>query len=315
MRMPGLLLLIAAAVAGACTGTAEVSSPAPARTIAISFDDATLPDGPLFDGRERTRRLIAALETAGVEEAMFFVTTGNVERAEHGDERIRSYASAGHVLGNHSHSHEWLHRTDPDDYIADLDIAIARLAAFDQVLPYFRFPFLDEGRDVETRDRLRAALAERGLANGYVTVDTWDWFLVDLTREAQEAGTDVDLDALRDLYVDVILKSTEYYDAMARDTLGRSPHHVLLLHENDLAALFVDDLVAEYRRRGFRIVQVTEAFGDPIAGREPDTLYLGQGRIAALAHEAGREAAGLPSPTENEDYLRKRFQDEVLGRP
>ena len=315
MRIPGLLLAVAAAVVGACTGTAEVSPPAPARTIALSFDDATLPDGPLFDGRERTRRLIAALETAGVEEAMFFVTTGNVERNEHGDERIRSYASAGHVLGNHSHSHWWLHQTDTDEYIADLDTAIARLAVFDKVLPYYRFPFLDEGRDLDTRDRLRMALGERGLANGYVTVDTWDWFLVDLTQEAEEAGTDVDLDALRDLYVDVILKSTEYYDAMARDTLGRSPHHVLLLHENDLAALFVDDLVAAYRRRGFRIVPVTEAFSDPIAGREPDTLYLGQGRVAALAHEAGVEAAGLPSPTENEEYLRKRFRDEVLGRP
>jgi hypothetical protein len=111
--------------------------------------------------------------------------------------------------------------------------------------------------------------------------------------------------------VDVITRSTEFYDAMAQETLGRSPHHVLLLHENDLAAMFVGDLVSELRRRGFRIVPATVAFEDPIADREPDTLYLGQGRIAALAHEAGREPASLVSPTEDEVYLRQRFEQEV----
>jgi peptidoglycan/xylan/chitin deacetylase (PgdA/CDA1 family) len=315
MHSPGLLLAILAAVSAACSATTDAPQAAPERTIALTFDDATLPDGPLFDGTERTRRLIAALDAAGVTEAMFFVTTGNVERAEDGDERIRSYAAAGHALGNHSHSHRWLHQTDPDEYVADLDTAIAALAAFDNVQPYFRFPFLDEGRDLATRDRLRAALAERGLRNGYVTVDTWDWFLVDLTREAQDAGTAVDRKALGALYVDVILKSTEYYDALAQETLGRSPQHVLLLHENDLAALFIGDLVAALQRNGFQIIPATEAFSDPIAAREPDTLYLGQGRIAALAHEAGADGSRLPSPTENEDYLRKRFRQEVLRQP
>lgn len=305
------------AIAGGC---ALDSEPVPgdrslsARTIAITFDDATLPDGPLFDGAERTRRLIDALDKAGVEEAMFFVTTGNVER-EGGTQRIRDYAAAGHALANHSHSHDWLHQTAADDYIADLDRAIARLAEFDGVEPYYRFPYLDEGRDLEKRDRLREALRERELRNGYVTVDTWDWYLVNLTQEARAADIEIDLDNLQDLYVDVITRSTLYYDAMAERTLGRSPHHVLLLHENDLAALFIDELVAVLEASGFRIIPATEAFADPIAGREPDTLYLGQGRIAALAHEAGADPASLPSPTENEDYLRRRFEAEVAALP
>ena len=80
-----------------------------------------------------------------------------------------------------------------------------------------------------------------------------------------------------------------------------------------LAALFVGDLVAELRARGFRIVPATQAFEDPIAAEEPDTLYLGQGRIAALAHVAGWKPADLVSPTEDEDYLRRRFEQEVTG--
>ena len=120
---------------------------------------------------------------------------------------------------------------------------------------------------------------------------------------------------LKDLDVDDIGRSTEFYDAMAQKPLGRSRHHVLLLHENDVAALYIGDLVTALRERGFRIISPSEAFTDPIAEAEPDTLFLGQGRIAALAHEEGWAVRDLVSPTEDEDYLRRRFQEEVVALP
>lgn len=302
---PGLLLL-----------ALSVSVQSEERTIALTFDDVTLGDRSILTGIARTERLIGELSDAGVGQAMFFVTTRNVEsRGESGPARLRAYSNAGHVLANHSHSHQWLWRTDTETYIADLDRAIAFLADYEDVEPLYRFPFLDEGRALDKRDSLREVLASRGLKNGYVTIDTYDWHLDALAQTAKDSGTDLDLNKLRDLYVDVIIRSTEFYDAMAQKVLGRSPHHVLLLHENDLAALFVGDLVAGLRDRGFRIVPATEAFNDPLADREPDTLFLGQGRVAALAHEAGWEVADLISPTENEEYLRKRFEAEVATLP
>ena len=69
------------------------------------------------------------------------------------------------------------------------------------------------------------------------------------------------------------------------------------------------------RKRGFRIIPATRAFSDPIADREPDTLFLNQGRVAALAHEAGWEPNDLISPTEDEEYLRQRFEAEVVALP
>ncbi len=309
-------LIIAVWLVAGCVEPEAMSPESPERTIALTFDDATRGDGPFFSGVERTDKLIQALSQAGVVEAMFFVTTRNVANAgTSGPVRLRAYTDAGHVLGNHSHSHQWLWRTETDAYIADLDKAIAFLADFDNVQPFYRFPFLDEGRAIDQRDALRKALDSRGLNNGYVTIDTYDWYLVSLAQEARRAGTDFDLDDLRDLYVDVIVRSTEFYDSMAQQALGRSPHHVLLLHENDLAALFIGDLVEELREHGFRIIPSTVAFDDPIAAREPDTLSLGQGRIAALAHEAGWASRELVSPTEDENYLRNRFAAEVVALP
>ena len=305
-----------ALLGGAVTACAQLNShpqESDRRTIALTFDDVTRGDGPFFTGEQRTRALIQALSLAGVEEAIFFVTTKNVDQAESGAARLQAYTDAGHVLGNHSNSHLWLSRTDTDDYIADLDEARVKLNRYDSVQPFYRYPYLDEGRAIDKRDALRGALSERGLRNGYVTIDTYDWYLASLANEARDAGQEFELVDLRDLYVDVIVRSTEFYDAMAQRTLGRSPHHVLLLHENDVAALYIGDLVAELRERGFRIISPAEAFSDPIAEREPDTLFLGQGRIAALAHEAGWATRDLVSPTENEDYLRRRFEEEVVA--
>ena len=308
MRLFSTLVVLAVTLyAGAQSGE---------RTIALTFDDATRGDGAMFTGEERTTALIDVLKRSGVEGAMFFVTTRNtIRRGESGPSRLRAYAEAGHLLANHSHSHPWLHKTDTDDYIADLDRAIAFLADYENVAPYYRFPFLDEGRALEKRDRLRSALEARELRNGYVTVDTYDWSLDSLVKLAVESGIKIDNEKLCGLYADVIVSSTEFYDSMAQETIGRSPHHVLLLHENDLAALCVGDLVAELRDQGFRIIPADAAFTDPISEREPDTLYLGQGRIAALAHEAGWAPRDLVSPTEDEEYLRKRFEQEVAALP
>ena len=304
-----LLLLLLLPLA-ACAAAPAAS---PEKRIALTFDDAPLRDGPLLDGPERTRRLIAALKEAGVKQAAFFVTTGNL-RTPADDERIKAYTTAGHVLGNHSNGHRWLRRIGAEAYLADLDEARGKLVRFDNVRPWFRYPFLDEGKDAAARDAVRAGLSERRLANAYVTVDTWDWALVDLVRQARAAGKEVDLDALRALYLEVMLSAVEAYDRLAMETLGRSPAHVLLAHENDVSALYVADLVRALRKRGWTIVSPDEAYADPIAAAVPDTLHNGNGRVAALAAVKGVDPARLADRYHDEALLKRLFEERVVKR-
>ena len=162
------------------------------------------------------------------------------------------------------------------------------------------------------RDALRAALRERGLLNGYVTVDNFDWAIDDLARKAVEAGTEIDRAALGKLYVETIVQTADFNDRIARETLGRSPTHVLLLHETDLNALFIVDLVAGLRAAGWTIVTMDEAYRDPIARMEPDTLYLGGGRVAALANVAGRAPETLGHERTDEAELARLFEERVV---
>ena len=180
------------------------------------------------------------------------------------------------------------------DYLADVDRAEDWLEGRKGRRPWFRFPFLDEGRgDKAKRDAVRAGLKARGLSNGYVTAEASDWNMEALAGQAAERGKKMDIEALRDLYVESHVEAAEFYDALARRTLGRSPAHVLLLHETDLAALFVGDLVTALRRRGWEIVTADKAYADPIGRLRPD-VPSAQGTLTeALAWEKGLPSAAL----------------------
>jgi len=280
----------------------------PRGRIALTFDDAPLGDGAFFTGAERTERLISGLDEAGVRGAMLFVLTENIAAEPGGAARLQAYAHAGFLLANHTHAHSGLSNTETEAFLAGIDEAASILSSFDGQAPYFRFPYLDEGRPAEKRDAVRAGLKARGLRQGYVTIDNYDWYMNALAAEAVSKGHPLDMEALGAAYVENLVSDVEFYDEIARATLGRSPAHVLLLHENDLAALFVGDLVGALRAQGWQIVTAEEAFADPIADEQPDTLFNGQGRIAALAYVSGLyKRTDLIAPNEDEDWLRADF--------
>ncbi len=289
------------------------------KRIALSFDDAPKGDGPVFSGDDRAVELLDALARSNVEEVVFFVTTSHFEKND-GRERVESYAAAGHLIANHSHSHLWANRTDTDQYIGDIYRAEALLDGFDNRRPWFRFPFLDEGRETGKRDAIRAAIADRGLMNGYVTIDNYDWYLDAKWKEAVDAGKDVDVDALQKVYVEMLLGAVNFYNDLAETALGSSPAHVLLLHENDVAASFIDDLVVALREDGWSIIGPDEAYADPIAARVPETLLTGQGHVAALAIEAGVDNRTLTHLAIEEDQIdallaeRDVFRDKEAAR-
>jgi peptidoglycan/xylan/chitin deacetylase (PgdA/CDA1 family) len=285
-------------------------APATAREIAITFDDAPTNDTALMTGEERTKRLIAALKAADIEQAAFF----SVPRGKPATElpRLAAYAAAGHLIANHSDTHRNLRNLSPEEYLKDLSAADTILKHIPNFRPWFRFPFLAEGETREKRDAVRAGLRAMNYVQGYVTVDNYDWYLNTLANNAKKDGQAVDEAALRDLYVEMLLKAVEFYDAIAVKTLNRSPRHVLLLHENDLAALYIGDLATELRKRGWTIVGAEAAYADPIAKIEPDTLFLNQGRVAAIAHTKGAKPIDLVHEDEDEAALEALFAARAL---
>jgi peptidoglycan/xylan/chitin deacetylase (PgdA/CDA1 family) len=283
-----------------------------AQKIAITFDDAPIRDGQYYTGVQRTDTLIKKLREAGVT-AAFFCTPGNA-RDETAMARLKLYNDAGHIIANHTFSHRRIESLDANGYIEDIKMADSVINGFSNFMRWFRYPFLDEGKTREARDSVRTGLRDMGYTNGYVTIDNYDWYINSLFMNALKEKQTVNYDKLRELYIQHLIESIKFYDNIGRETLGRSPAHILLLHENDIAALFIDELVKEIRAQGYEIISPVEAYKDPIAEVIPDVLMNGQGRVSAIAKEKGYKG-NLGQQSEDEEYLDKLFEREnVFGK-
>jgi len=255
-----------------------------AKTIALTFDDAPRGDGPLLSGEQRSKELIAKLEAHGAVPSAFFVTTQGLKH-DGNKQRIHRYADAGHIIANHSHTHQWLHKTGSSTYIQDIRVAESLLKDYSNRRPWYRYPYLDEGRELSQRNNIRTQLDNLDIMSAYVTVDNYDWYIESKWQQAVDESKLVDMDALRDVYISMLMSAVKFYDELANDVLGRSPHHVLLLHENDLAAVFIGDLIDALKDDGWEIISPDTAYQDEIADYVPKTLRTGQGRVAAIAHD------------------------------
>lgn len=280
--------------------------------IAFTFDDAPRSDGALYTGLKRSEILIKKLKEYQVPQVAFFVNSVNMDDV--GTLRIKMYGQAGHIIANHSHSHPRINDIGVESFIDEIDKAHRHIKDLHGFRPWFRFPYLDEGKEDADRDRIRKALKERGYMNGYVTVDNYDYYLEHMYQQAMKEHKKINYDLLKDLYIEHIWESAQFYENIARKALGRSPKHVLLLHENDLAALFMDDLISYFRGEGWQIISPEEAYKDPIAGRIPDVGMNNQGRVAAIALEKGWKPQDLVQRSESEAYLRDYFTKKKVFR-
>ncbi len=290
--------------------SASAAQPCLDKRLALTFDDAPTANTVVLDGTQRTQLIIKALKDANVEQAAFFAVSQRLD--ESGEQRLVAYAEAGHIIANHSHTHANLHRVSADAFLQDVQTAHLVLSEYVTFKPLFRFPYLNEGVDVETRDQVRLGLIELGYQQGYVTIDNFDFYLDRLLRDAAADGLQIDHHKVSDFYVDLILGAAKHYQRIACRWLDESPAHVLLLHENDLAALYLGNLITALNQSGWTIIPVSEAYQDPIAQTVPDTLLLGQGRVAAIAHLAGAPAESLRHQGEDTDYLRQRFEQLLV---
>lgn len=278
-----------------------------AREIALTFDDAPTPDSKLMTGDERTQKIIEGLQKSKVADALFFVKADyiNAETVK----RLKLYAAAGFHLANHSFSHQSSSQLGSNAYAQDAYTAHLLLKPFDNVLPFHRFPYLHYGKDLAEINKLQSLLGELGYRDGYVTVDNYDWYISFLITKAADENKTIDFEKARNFYVNSLYESIEFYDSIARKSLNRSPRHVLLLHENDAAALFIGDLVKHLRDRGWKIISPQKAYRDLIAEKFPQVVFHKQGRVAAIANSKGVPENELRHPSENEQYLDKAFAE------
>lgn len=74
-----------------------------------------------------------------------------------------------------------------------------------------------------------------------------------------------------------------------------------------MPALFIGDLIAPLRAKGWKIITPRKAYEDPIARHFPNVVFHKQGRVAAIANSKGVPESELRHASENTDYIDKAF--------
>jgi len=303
------LLLACASLVAACRTNAGAQVPsANERRVALTMDDPNLQDTPRYTAEERNRLILEQLAARRVQ-VMLFVCGKRIDSPQ-GAALLRAFDGAGHLLANHSYSHQ--NYNDPSSTRAALALDMAQCEAL--IAPYpgfrrrFRFPFLKEGETLQKRDAAREVLRERGYANGHVSIDASDWAYDQKLCQRLQAAPAMDLSAFRTAYLKHMLERAHYYDRLATTLTGRSIAHALLLHHNLLNALFLGDLMDALERDGFRIIAPEQAYSDPVFAIQPAALPAGESLIWALAHGDARLRAGLRYPGEDDTYEAEALQ-------
>lgn len=280
-----------------------------AKEISLTFDDCPRKISKLMNGMERAKKLTDELKKANVQQVAFFCNSPT--RSEDGNERIHWFANAGHLIANHSADHPDLYKIPVDEFIKGIDQADKELVGFANYRKWFRFPFLHEGKNPADVEAVRAHLNKIGYINGYVTVDTEDWYMNEILVKGIDAGKQFHLKRLCRTYRDMMLDSAKFYDNMSMKALGRSVSHVMLLHETDINALCIGEVIKGLRENGWKIVSPDVSYSDPIAKQEPSSsTELNQGRVYALAKDAGYKGSYSPKWRKTEridkEFLRRK---------
>lgn len=256
-----------------------------AKEIALTFDDAPVSSGLHFTSEKRTETLIRKLSESKSPAVMIFANPCTQSDQKSLLAQLKKYQDAGHFIGNHTCTHPRFDKVGFQVFSDDVKKADQLLQHLFVGQKYFRFPFLNEGQQPRARDQMRAWLGENNYRNAYVSIDNDDTELTAKLNEAKSLSKKIDYPAVEKIFIKHILTAANFYDDTAKKLIGRSPKHVLLLHEIDGTVLYIDPLLRELRKDGWTIISAEEAYKDQLYSEKPRNTNSGNGLIAQIYFE------------------------------
>jgi peptidoglycan/xylan/chitin deacetylase (PgdA/CDA1 family) len=298
-----LCVLLACAIALRTMASPPLAPPD--RQIAITVDDLPAGAARFMSAAaitEMTGKLLAALQrekvpaVGFVNERKLFFNWGEV------DERIKAlnmWLDAGFELGNHTYAHTSLNKAGLKEFeesvIQGETVTRLLLAQHNKQLRYFRHPYLDTGRDLQTRREAEAFLVARGYRIAPITMDAWDWNFAIVYDDARKRSDTALQQEVVSGYLSYHAAAFDYYEKLSKNLLGYEPKQILLLHANNLEAEHLGELLEMLRKRGYRFITLEDALSDD-AYSLPDTYVGEEGRgwIEHWAITRGQPPLGAP---------------------
>lgn len=235
--------------------------------LAFTFDDmpahATLPKDTTRV--EIAQRIIAALRAAHAP-ATGFVNGVQTGREPASTPVLKLWRDAGFPLGNHGWSHQNLDQISDEQFAAEVakNEPLLQSLMGKEDWHWFRYPFLAEsGADPARRARIRKLLADKGYKVAPVTMGFDDWAYNDAYARCVAKGDTATIGKMEADWLAGAEANITRYRAMAQALYGHDIPYVILMHLGAFDARLMPQLLALYRKHGFRFVSLAEATRDP----------------------------------------------------
>jgi len=141
---------------------------------------------------------------------------------------------------------------------------------------FFRFPFNHTGDTKEKHEAIAAFLQLHGYKTAPCTIDNSDGmfntpYLLMLSRHDAAAAAKLRADYIAYTGVEI-----DYYSTLNKQVLGYEPPHIMLLHDNQLNADVIEDVLELFESRHYRFVSLTEAEADRVY-QAPEIFFTKSG--------------------------------------
>jgi len=289
-----LLLCFVTLSLGNPSQVAGRASESSSKVVAITMDDlpGAVPGtgqsvGNLRDLQKINRKIPQVFKAHRVP-AIGFVNEWKLQVSGERDARVallQAWLDAGLTLGNHTYNHASFQTTPlaqyEEDTIRGEVVTRILMKAAGQEERYFRHPFLQTGPTAEAKAAFEEFLKAHGYQVAPVTVDNDDYMFNDALGAAIEKKDEQLARKIKSAYLDHMNAAFDYYEAAARSLFHRDIPQILLIHDSELNAECLDDVLTNLERRGYRFVPLGEALADP-AYTTPD-LFIGPQGISWLS--------------------------------
>jgi peptidoglycan/xylan/chitin deacetylase (PgdA/CDA1 family) len=249
------------------TGCATVPPNAPQPEIAITVDDLPVHGSypPGATPQQVADQMLAAFRAAGVSNVYGFVNAVKVQDQPETERVLQDWRTAGMMLGNHGWSHRTLSEMSLAEFEHELlknEPVLARNAGGSD-WHWFRYPFLDEGKDAAQRAAARQILAKHGYRVAAVSMSFSDWQWTAPYARCMARHDSAAVAELERMYLAAARESIAVSRDAAHKLLGRDIPYVLLMHVSAMSAHMMPQLIDLYRTARFGFVSLPQAESDP----------------------------------------------------
>lgn len=239
------------------------------KTIAITIDD--VPDTYGYMKMNGEAELLDMLDSLGVPFTIF-VNEGKVyqtDSVERNKQLLQDWIeNERSLVGNHTYGHLRYSEVGFDRFTEDVrkgeQLSGEYAVQSGKSIPYFRFPFNDLGSDSLQHAAIETFLDSVGYIVAPFTIESSDWMYDYVYCHYLKQGDWEKAQQIGDEYVWKTMELVQFFERMSDSVYGRIIPHIYLCHDNALNAAFLDDVIRQLQRKGYRIESFETILKDPI---------------------------------------------------